>query len=142
MTIEDHNNIPNKREFHRISIDQPVEFINFTSRGQEHQRTALLQGTSKNISESGLLFYTEAKPPRISSIIWMNLDLNTIQICQEIENRALFFNNGVVGRVVRVEEDVHNNVYDVGVCFVTKNQQESQDVQKLLTDIRKAGTPR
>jgi hypothetical protein len=142
MTIEDHNNIANKREFSRINIDQPVEFINFTARGQEHQRAALLEGTSKNISESGLLFHTEAKPPKISSIIWMNLDLNTIQICQEIENRALFFNNGVIGRVVRVEEDVRNNVYDVGVCFVTKDQKESQDVQKLLTDIRKVGTPR
>ncbi len=142
MTIEDTNNLQNKREFFRVNIDTPLEFINFTARGQEHQKAALVQGTSKNISQSGLLFHTEAKPPKISSIIWMNLDMRMVKICQEIEKRALLFNDGLLGRVVRVEEDVDGGVFDVGVCFLTKDQEESRDVQALLVDIRKAGTPK
>lgn len=140
MTIEDGQNSNNKREFFRINVETPLEFVNFTSRGQEHQKTALMEGVSKNISQSGLLFHTEAKPPKISSILWMNLDIRTLKICQEIEDRALLFNDGLVGRVVRVEEDVLNNIYNVGVCFLTQDQKNNRDIQKLLTEIDRAGT--
>jgi len=52
--------------------------------------------------------------------------MRTLKICQEIESRALIFNKGVLGKVVRVEEDTQrNNTYDVGVCFLRKDQKDT-----------------
>lgn len=93
---------------------------------------------SQNISQSGILFQTDNNPPQLSSILWMNLDIRTLSICKEIEKRALILNNGVLGRVVRVEEDSDNsNRYDVGVCFLTEEQKNTQEVQKILAEITK-----
>jgi hypothetical protein len=47
------------------------------------------------------------------------------------------FNNGLLGRVVRVEEDAKTNGYDIGVCFLTQEQKNSREVQKILTEISK-----
>ena len=58
--------------------------------------------------------------------------------CKEIEKRALIFNNGLLGRVVRVEEDAKDsNRYDVGVCFLTQEQKNSREVAQILTEISK-----
>ena len=65
----------------------------------------------------------------------MNLDMRTLKICQEIESKALIFNNGVLGKVVRVEEE-SDNAYDVGVCFLRKDHQDSAEVQKVLDTIK------
>ena len=87
----------------------------------------------RNISQSGILFQTEQEPPQLSSIVWLNLDIRTLKICQEIESRALIFNNGILGKVVRVEEDLDAaNAYDVGVCFLKKDQRGSAEVEELI----------
>lgn len=116
----------NRREFFRLKFSAPVRF-------KSSPRTPQESGVSQNISQSGILFQTPENPPQLSSLLWMDLDIRTLKICQEIENRALILNNGVVGKVVRVEEG-HRN-YDVGVCFLTQEQKDSSDVKKLLSEI-------
>lgn len=118
----------NRREFFRLKISTPLRFKSYPSSVQD-------KGVAQNISESGILFQTPENPPQISSLLWMDLDLRTLKICQEIENRALILNNGVVGKVVRVEEGQRN--YDVGVCFLTQEQKNSSQVQKLLSELSK-----
>lgn len=94
------------------------------------------EGSTRNISQSGILFQTENRPPQLSSILWMSLDMRTLKICQEIEAKALIFNNGVLGKVVRVEEDTdNNNTYDVGVCFLRKDQKDTNEVQQILSTL-------
>ena len=136
------SNPQDRREFFRINFSAPLSFKSYSG---IRSRTAKIAGSgssaqavSQNVSQSGILFQTENNPPQLSSIVWMNLDFRTLSICKEIEKRALVFNNGVLGRVVRVEEDTHNsNRYDIGVCFLTQEQKNSQEVEQILAEISK-----
>ncbi len=119
-----------KREFFRMDFNSGFQYQNCSPVDPK------TSADTKNISQSGILFQTSTNPPAISSILWMNMDLRTLNICKEIENRALVFNNGVLGRVVRVEEDVRTGKhYDVGVCFLTRDQQNSREVQAILSQL-------
>ena len=124
-----------RREFFRLNYKTPIQFKSYETK--ELQTTAQLagplDGTTRNISQNGVLFQTDERPPQLSSIVWMNLDMRTLKICQEIEAKALIFNNGVLGKVVRVEEDSANDSsYDIGVCFLRKDQKDSQEVQSAI----------
>lgn len=133
MTQHEKPGFQNRREFFRLKFSAPVRFKEYS--GQKSGPSEA-EGVSQNISESGILFQTENNPPQLSSILWMNLDLRTVKICQEIEERALIHNDGVLGKVVRVEEGPTN--YDIGVCFLTQDQKNSPRVQKLLSEISAA----
>ena len=125
------NRIVEKREFFRLNISSALKFKSYQPEKPENT------GGAKNISQSGVLFQMPTNPPAISSILWMDLDIRTLKICQEIENRALVFNEGILGKVVRVEEDLRTgNSYDVGVCFLTRDQQNSREVQAILNQIK------
>jgi hypothetical protein len=128
----------NRREFFRLKFATPLRFKSYT---MKNAAATLAQadaaGTSRNLSQSGIQFQTDNTPPQLSSILWLNLDIRTLKICQEIEERVLVFNNGLLGRVVRVEEDAKTNGYDIGVCFLTQDQKNSREVQKILTEISK-----
>ena len=131
------NSVQERREFFRINFSTPLNFKSYSRIPSESPKET--KATSQNISQSGILFQTESNPPQLSSIVWMNLDIRTLSICKEIEKRALILNNGLVGRVVRVEEDAkNNNRYDVGVCFLTQEQQNSREVEQILATIPKS----
>ncbi len=122
-----------RREFFRLNYKTPVEYKAYA---QNRTADTRQNGVSENISETGLLFQTEHTPPQVSSILWMNLDMRTLKICQEIESKCLIFNNGVLAKVVRVEEGSDDaNAYDVGVCFLTKDQSNNRDVQEILKQV-------
>ena len=129
-----------KREFFRLKFETPLQFKSYsTTQEQQTKQTSLstASGVSQNISQSGILFQTNAAPPQLSSILWMRLDLRTLKVCQEIEKRAIIFNEGLLGKVVRVEEDTQNqNLYDVGVCFLTQDQKNSREVKQVLSALR------
>lgn len=122
-----------RRDFFRINFNTPVEYKTYA--GSEPVRGAA--GRSQNISQSGILFQTDTNPPALSSVVWMNLDIRTLRICQEIERRALIFNNGLLGRVVRVEENPKTDNYEIGVCFLTQEQKNTREVQAALEEISK-----
>jgi hypothetical protein len=127
------HNEKERREFFRLNYKTPVEFKTYPQNQTLAQRQA---GISENISEAGLLFQTENIPPQVSSILWMNLDMRTLKICQEIESKCLIFNNGVLAKVVRVEEGSDDiKGYDVGVCFLKKDQSGSREVQEILKQV-------
>jgi c-di-GMP-binding flagellar brake protein YcgR len=118
-----------RREFFRLNYSQPLQY---RTAGPIKETAA----SSRNISQTGILFRTETRPPEISSLLWLDLDIRTLKICQEIEGKALIFNNGLIGKVVRVEEDAEAaNSFDVGVCFLRKDEAKNRDVQKLLAEL-------
>ena len=120
-----------RRKFFRVNFKRPLEYRSFDDKNRTH-------ATCQNVSQTGILFQTE-HAPQMSSILWMGLDIRTLGICKEIEKRALIFNEGLVGKVVRVEEDsTKDNVYDVGVCFITQDQRNTSEVQKILEGLSKA----
>ena len=131
-----------RREFFRLKFDVPLRFRAYrlpsksgtAAQAVKPNGRALANGTSQNISRSGILFRTAKTPPQLSSILWMNLDLRTLKICREIEQNALIFNRGLLGKVVRVEEATSDG-YQIGVCFLTEDQKNTRAVQKLLTEV-------
>jgi hypothetical protein len=130
-----------RREFFRLNFTTPVRFKTCDIKTLQKDIPAAdsLEGSARNISQAGILFQTESRPPQLSSILWMNLDMRTLKICQEIESKALIFNNGVLGKVVRVEEGADNDsAYDIGVCFLRKDQKDSKEVQQILSTIAQA----
>ncbi len=121
-----------RREFFRLNFTAPLQYKSYAGE-RSKAPSEKTEGTARNISQSGILFQTQ-QPPALSSILWLSLDIRTLKICQEIESRALILNNGLVGKVVRVEEDPQDaNAYDVGVCFLTKSQKDSREVQEILS---------
>ena len=127
-----------RREFFRVNFSSPVNIKSYSRFAPSTDAQRAGTGNTQNISESGILFQTEDKPPQLSSIVWMGMDIRTLTICKEIEKRALVLNNGLLGRVVRVEEDNKNNKrYDIGVCFLTQEEKNSLEVKQILAEISK-----
>ncbi len=126
-----------RREYFRLKFNTPLEFKAYET--PETGPRAALSASTRNISQSGVLFQTDQAPPKLSSIVWMNLDMRTLKICQEIESKALIFNKGVLGKVVRVEEDADNsNAYDVGVVFLSSSDKDNRVVRDILQEISKS----
>jgi hypothetical protein len=113
-----------RRAFLRIGFEAPIRFKVLSDTRD------ISPAVSKNISKTGLLFTSEDILP-ISSFVWMNLDINTLSICSEIEQDALVLKEGIVGKVVRVDEN-DNGTYDIGICFVKKAAPEAERLKSLL----------
>lgn len=138
--MKDFDSTLERRDFFRLKFTNPVQFKAYSERGGAHRPEGQAQiaetGASRDISSAGILFHTINRPPELSSILWLSLDYRMLKICQEIDHRALILNEGLLGRVVRVEEDPDDtSAYDVGVCFLTKDQKDSRAVQKVIADI-------
>ncbi len=115
-----------RRAFLRMNYEAPVE-VKVLSNVKDAN-----PATSRNISQTGILFSSEHLVP-LSSMVWLNLDINTLSICSEIEENSLIYKNGIVGKVVRVDEADDGN-YDIGVCFVKKSAPEAEKLKSLLTN--------
>jgi hypothetical protein len=79
----------------------------------------LLEGYTSNISQSGLLCNIKQKVTK-DDVLWLSFDRSTLSICEELEKRAFIYQNGIIGKVVRV--DPKRNSYDVGVQFITREE--------------------
>ncbi len=135
MPNNEKSNFQDRREYFRINFKTPLEFKIYPSKPLSETQ----KGSSQNISQSGILFQVDSRPPQLSSLVWMNLDIRTLSICKEIERKALILKDGLVGKVVRVEEDADNqNAYDIGVCFLTQDQKDSREVKEILAELGKS----
>lgn len=107
---------PDRREYFRLDFRHPVKFRMIEGDSEGPVRL----GTTANVSETGVLFRSSVLP-KIASILWMDMDLRTLNICKEIEKRAVVYQRGLLGRVVRLEQDPGTDAYNIGVCFVTQD---------------------
>ncbi len=117
-----------KREFFRYRHEKPANFKEIS--GSANDVSGLEKAVTKDLSASGMLFTSEY-PPRLSSIIALDVDYRTSMLCEEIEDRALILNNKLVGKVVRIEDN-DNGSYDIGVAFIKKSDRIPQDVLDLI----------
>lgn len=119
-----------RREFFRYKHEKP---INFKIVGNPQNKAAvskLIGAVSKNLSASGILF-TSKYLPEISSVLALDLDYRTTQICKEIEENALIVLDKIVGKVVRIEE-AEDGQYNVGVVFIKKGEDIPGEVLNLV----------
>ncbi len=119
-----------KREFLRYDYDKPIHYSTVSTSKDRKPISQFVKAVSKNLSASGILFTTK-DVPQISSLLLLNLDYRTASICKEIEDRVLIVNNKLLGKVVRVEDN-KDDLWDVGVAFVTKSERLSEDINKFV----------
>jgi hypothetical protein len=119
-----------RREFFRYSCEKPVQYRTVTASRKGGSVSQYLDGMSKNLSASGMLF-TSNFIPAISSIITLKLDYRTTNICCEIEENALIVDNVLVGKVVRIEDN-DDGSYSVGVAFLKKTGEVPSEVKNLI----------
>ncbi|MFA6321426.1 MAG: PilZ domain-containing protein [Candidatus Omnitrophota bacterium] len=117
-----------KREFFRYRHEKAASFKEVS--GSDNTVSNLEKAVTKDLSASGMLFTSEY-PPRLSSIIVLDVDYRTSRLCEEIEGHALILNNKLLGKVVRIEDN-DNGSYDIGVAFIRKSDDLPQDILTLI----------
>jgi hypothetical protein len=106
----------NRREFMRLDCASPLAY----KVCKEETLSKILEGYTVNISEAGLLCSLKDKV-RLKDVLWLSFDKSVLFTCEQIEKRSLIYQNGVIGRVVRID-DRDNGTFDVGVRFLTREE--------------------
>jgi hypothetical protein len=113
-----------RREFLRLDYTAPLAL----KVCNKETITRLLEGYTSNISEAGMLCnIKECVNP--DDILWLSFDRGILSICEELEKRVLIYQNGIIGKVVRVNPKGLNN-FDVGIKFLTRGERDWKNVYK------------
>lgn len=113
--MEDTYNGTERREFSRLDYATPLDF----KVCKKTTIAKLIQGYTANISEAGLCCNIKDKV-NLDDILWISFDRTTLNIYGQIEKRVLIYQNGIIGKVVRIQE--RDNEYDVGIQFLTREE--------------------
>lgn len=123
-----------RREFTRLEFSKPLAY----KVCKQETLSNLLQGYTVNISEAGLLCNIKDKV-NLEDILWLSFDKSILIICSEMERRSLIYQNGVIGKVVRVDYG-ENETYDVGVRFITRVEKDIQNFESRLSLLKNEET--
>ena len=125
------DNQSNKRKFLRVAYDKALTY-EVIDPSKEKIASNIITAISKNLSASGILFITNVtKVPEITSVLALDLDYSTANVCREIEEQALVLNDKIIGKVVRIEDN-EDNTCGVGVAFIKKSDPLTKDIKDLL----------
>ena len=86
----------------------------------------LLEGYISDISQSGVLCNIKERVEK-DDIIWLSFDRSTLNICEELEKRALIYQNGIIGKVARLKVRP-DKTYDLGVRFITRQEENRSHI--------------
>ena len=122
--MDNPENISERRSFLRINHASPLAY----KVCKKESISRLLEGYTSNISEAGVLCnIREAVSP--DDILWLSFDRGTLNICEELEKRALIYQNGIIGKVVRIDPKGFDN-FDVGIKFLTREEKNWENAYK------------
>jgi len=119
------NNIysgPERRQFERRDFVTPLDY----KVCKKETISKLLAGYTSDISEAGLLCSIKEKVNE-EDILWLSFDRSTLTVCEELEKRVLIYQNGVIGKVVRILSS-DNDTYRVGIQFITREEKNSTHI--------------
>ena len=105
-----------RREFVRLDYIAPLGF----KVCKRKTVSKLLSGYTSNISQSGLLCSIKENV-NIGDILWISFDRGTLSICEDLEKKIFIYQNGIIGKVVRIKPKERGN-YHVGVQFITREE--------------------
>jgi len=105
-----------RREFFRLDYETPLAY----KVCREETISSILNGYTANISQSGLLCSIKEKVHK-EDVLWLCFDKGTLNVCQDLERQVLIYQNGIIGKVARVE-DKSDGSYSVGVRFITREE--------------------
>jgi hypothetical protein len=107
---------PERRQFLRLDYVTPLG----CKVCKKKTISKLLKGYTSNVSETGMLCSIKEKVSK-DDILWVSFDRGTLSICEEVEKKALIYQNGVIGKVVRIVRR-NGGAFDVGVHFLTREE--------------------
>jgi hypothetical protein len=117
-------NISERREFVRLDYAAPLAF----KVCNKETISRLLEGYTSNVSEAGMLCNIK-EPVNPEDILWLSFDRGVLNICEELEKKVLIYQNGIIGKVVRIEARGFDN-FDVGIKFLTRGERDWKNVYK------------
>ncbi|MEW6102170.1 MAG: PilZ domain-containing protein [Candidatus Omnitrophota bacterium] len=111
-----------RRKFVRLDYVTPVN----CKICKKKTLSMLFEGYTVNVSETGVLCTVKGRVKK-DDMLWLSFDRTTLHICEDLEQRVLIYQNGVVGKVVRVEPK-RNDSYSVGIRFVTREEKNLTNI--------------
>ncbi len=111
-----------RRKFLRLDYIAPLAF----KICKKKTVSSLLAGYTSDVSQEGLRCKIKEKIKK-GDIVWLAFDRATLNICKDLEKKALIYQKGVVGRVVWVEPK-GKTMYEAGVRFVTRQEKNLANI--------------
>jgi len=111
-----------RREFTRIEYAVPLAY----KICNQDTVSKLLQGYTSDVSRSGL-FCKIGERLNKDDIIWLSFDRAVLNICQDLEKRVFIYQNGIIGKVARIETSPEG-VFGVGVHFITREEKNNTNI--------------
>ena len=105
-----------KRQFLRLDYTTPLAYKVCS----KDTISKLLTGYTANVSQSGVLCKITEKVS-LDDILWLSFDRSTLILCEEIEKNCLVYQNGIIGKVVRIDQ-LSDGSFDVGLRFITREE--------------------
>ena len=118
----DNHNGPERREFSRLAS---TKLLSYKICKQETV-SKILEGYTSNVSPSGLLCNLNNRVNE-GDILWLSFERDILNICEELERRSLIYQNGILGKVIRIDDKVDGS-FDVGVCFITREEKNIPNI--------------
>ena len=132
--MEDNYHGPERREFARLPYSKPLAY----KVCKQETLTMLLQGYTVNVSQAGLLCNIKEKV-NLEDVLWLSFDKSVLIICSEMERKSLIYQNGVIGKVVRVDKNA-NQTYDIGIKFITRVENDTLDIGPRISHLKNEET--
>lgn len=120
-----------RRQFIRLDYVAPLAY----KICKKQTISKLLRGYTSNISESGLLCKIKDKVKK-DDILWLSFDKATLSICERLEKRGLIYQNGIIGKAVRIERK-KDGTYKVGVKFITREEKNLTHIYPKIHFLKK-----
>lgn len=111
--MEDIYNGIERREFIRLDYAMPLKY----KVCNKQTISKLLEGHTSDISQAGLLCNIKGKVEK-DDILWLSFNRSILSFCEELEKRALIYQQGVIGKAVRIRPKDFDT-YEVGIKFIT-----------------------
>lgn len=108
-----------RRKFVRLDYVAPFSY----KVCKQETISQLLKGYTANVSPVGILCNIAIKVQE-NDIVWLSFDRTTLDIFKNMEKMCLIYQGGVIGKVVRVEAK-NDGLYDIGVQFITREEENS-----------------
>jgi c-di-GMP-binding flagellar brake protein YcgR len=107
---------PERREFVRVDYASLLDY----KVCKKETISKLLRGYITDISQTGLLCRIKERVNK-DDILWLSFDRATLNICADLEKKALIYQGGIIAKVVRLQEESLGS-YNIGVQFITREE--------------------
>ena len=119
---EENYNGTERRQSPRVDHATPLDY----KICKEETIKKLLCGYTANVSAEGISCHLKDNVS-LNDILWLSFDHETLECCAQIEKNALIYQNGIIGKVVRVTLG-EPGVFMVGIQFLTREEMNSTHI--------------